>query len=177
MSRINKVIVDGIDYDLNNKVDKVFFAGDSFDRSVDYEIPAMECGVDSVKFNTSPKSIYINNQSLDDYVTAAASTVSSNADCYLDSRLTTLESKVGNLDSVSAQGTSSINYCNSKISTATSTIDELRRALENMADKFEKLTKVEKKKLAGYTPQWYKCKLDLKTRRKNEFETKKLLTI
>ena len=46
-----------------------------------------------------------------------------------------------------------------------------------MADKFEKLTKVEKKRLAGDTPQWYKCKLDLKTRRKNEFEIERLLTI
>lgn len=153
-----------------NKVDRVFFAGDSFDRGMDYEIPAMECGVNDVRFNTSPKSIYINNQSLDDYVTTAASTVSSSADCYLDNRLSTLEMKVDNWDNVSAQGTSAI-------TTATSTIDELRRSLENMADKFEKLTKIEKKKLAGYTPQWYKCKLDLKTRRKNEFETKKLLTI
>lgn len=160
-----------------NKVDRVFFAGDSFDRSVDYDIPAMECGVNDVKFNTSPKSIYINNQSLDDYVTATASTISSSADCYLDNRLSALESTVDNWNSISTQGTSAINYCDSKITTATSTIDELRIALENMADKFEKLTKAEKKKLAGYTPQWYKCKLDLKTRRKNEFETKKLLTI
>lgn len=165
-------------YDVSDKkVDKVFFAGDSFDRGIDYDIPAMECGVNDVKFNISPKSIYINNQSLDDYVTAAASTISSSADCYLDNRLSTLESKVGNLDNISAQGTSSINYCNSKITTATSTIDELRKALENMADKFEKLTKVEKKKMAGYSPEWYKCKLDLKTRRKNEFEIEKLLTI
>lgn len=177
MSRINRIIVDGEDYELNNKVDKVFFAGDSFDRGMDYEIPAMECGVNDVRFNTSPKSIYINNQSLDDYVTAAASTISSSADCYLDSRLSTLESKVDNWNDVSAQGTSAISYCNSKITTATSTIDELRIALENMADKFEKLTKVEKKKMAGYTPAWYKCKLDLKTRRKNEFEIERLLTI
>lgn len=162
------------------KVDKVFFAGDSFDRSVDYDIPAMECGIDSVKFNTSPKSIYINNQSLDNYVTATASAVSNSADCYLDSRLSALESEIYSLNNVSAQGTSSasyIDYCDTKITTATSTIDELRRVLENIVDKFEKLTKVEKKKLAGYTPQWYKCKLDLKTRRKNEFEVTKLLTI
>lgn len=160
-----------------NKVDKVFFAGDSFDRSVDYEIPAMECGVNDVKFNVSPKSIYINNQSLNDYVTTTASTISSSADCYLDGRLSALESEVNSLNNVSAQGTSSINYWNDVAITTTSTVDELKRALENITDKFEKLTKVEKKKLAGYSPEWYKCKLDLKTRRKNEFEIERLLTI
>lgn len=169
------------------KVDKVFFAGDSFDRNIDYEIPAMECGVNSVKFNTSPKSIYINNQSLDDYVITTASGVSSSADCRLDNKLSTLESRTNMLESKMAHNVATVDTIDeivsylgtndSVINNATSTIDELRRALENMADKFEKLTKVEKKKLAGYTPQWYKCKLDLKTRRKNEFEIERLLTI
>ena len=170
---------------MSKKIDKVFFAGDSFDRSIQYDVPAMECDKSKVKFNASPQNIYINNQSLDSYIKNVASTVSSSADCRLDGKLSTLESRTDVLESKMDYGVadtineivSHLGTNSSTIASATSTISELEQALKNMADKFESLTKVEKKKLAGYTPEWYKCKRELKTRRKNEFKIEELLTI
>ena len=172
---------------MSDRIDKVFFAGDSFDRSVQYAVPAMECDKSKVKFNASPQNIYINNQSLDNYIKNVATTVSSNADYRLDGKLSTLESRTNMLESKVANNvatidtigeiTSYLSANDNAITSATSTISELEQALKNIADKFESLTKVEKKKLAGYTPEWYKCKRELKTRRKNEFKIEELLTI
>jgi hypothetical protein len=175
-------------HEVSDRIDRVFFAGDSFDRSVKYDIPAMECDKSKVKFNASPQNIYLNNQSLDSYITNVATTVSSSADCYLDNRLSTLESKTNMLESkVSSHNvttidtigeiTSYLSANDNAITSATSAIDELRLKFEEIADKLEGLSKTEKKKLAGHSPEWYKCKRELKTRRKNEFKIEELLTI
>ena len=172
---------------MSDRIDKVFFARDSFDRSVQYAVPAMECNKSKVKFNASPQNIYLNNQSLDSYIKNVAATVSSSADYRIDGKLSTLESRTDMLESKVANNvatigtigeiTSYLSANDNAITSATSTISELEQAFKRMADKLESLTKVEKKKLAGYTPEWYKCKRELKTRRKNEFKIEELLTI
>jgi cell division protein ZapA (FtsZ GTPase activity inhibitor) len=187
VNKIDRVIIDGKEYDLGKQVDKVFFAGDSFDRSVQYAVPAMECEKSKVKFNASPQDIYVYDQSLGDYITTVATRVSSSADCYLDNRLSTLESKTNMLESKVAHNVAAIDTIDeitsylgandSVVSNATSAIDELKVKFAEIADQLEGLTKVEKKKLAGYTPEWYKCKRELRTRRKNEFKIEELLTI
>ena len=174
-------------HEVSDKIDKVFFAGDSFDRSIQYAVPAMECERSKVKFNASPQNIYLNNQSLDNYITNVATTVSNSADCRLDSKLSTLESRTNMLENKVANNvatidtigeiTSYLSANDNAITSVTSTISELEQAFKRMADRFESLTKVEKKKLAGYTPEWYKCRRELRTRRKNEFKIEELLTI
>ena len=188
--RVNKINMGGEDYEL--APNKIFFAGDSWDRSVEYMVePAITANTNgSITLNCSTDDVVIGNTTLanaiDGSPTAAYAMTTANSAvnrldsledsvCYVQADTNNLYNKVKELDE-KLEGLSLA--VNQRIVGP----KDVGKAFANLADKMKQFQQKDRGKkticdlIEPGEAEWIE-KLNLKTRRTGTFRKSELLTI
>ena len=188
--RVNKINMGGEDYEL--APNRLFFAGDSWDRSVEYMVePAIAANMNgSITLNCSTDDIMIGNTTLanaiDESPTAvyAVTTVNSAVN-----RLDSLESSVSCIQADTNSLYDKVNYLDKQLDALSLVVNqtkaspqEVGKAFAVLADKMKQLQQRDKGQkticdlIEPGEAAWIE-KMNLKTRRTGTFRKSELLTI
>jgi uncharacterized protein YoxC len=188
--RVTKINMGGEDYEL--APNKIFFAGDSWDRGIEYMVePAITANTNgSISLNCSANDIMIGNTTLANAIdtsptaTYAVTTVNSAVN-----RLDNLESSVSCIQADTNSLYDKVNYLDQQLDALSLVVNqkkaspqEVGKAFAVLADKMKQLQQIDRGKrticdlIEPGEAAWIE-KMNLKTRRTGTFRKSELLTI
>lgn len=188
--RVNKINMGGEDYEL--APNRLFFAGDSWDRGVEYAIePAITANTNgSISLNCSTNDIMIGDTTLANAIdrspTAVYAVTTANTAV---NRLDSLESSVSYIQADTNELRTKLKDLNEKLDVLSLVVDqkkaspqEVGKAFAVLADKMKQLQQGDKSKktlgdlIEPGEAKWIE-KMNLKTRHTGTFKKSELLTI
>lgn len=186
MNEINRITLDGKTYSVGVPPDSIFYAGDSWDRSVEYAVePAISAYADGITFHCDGNNIKIGDTTLtntineNSTVTYAVDTANSAVN-----KIDSLESNISYIQADTYNLYDKVKELDEKIDALSLVVGQRKvgRAFASLVDKIKQSPQRDKGKIIlsdliePGEAAWIE-KMDLKTRHTGTFKKSRLLTV